>query len=400
MAARMAWSGLAGAPGVRTLGRPRFRLVLALTLIALGVLVHLVLWSLAMGISGTDAADFGYYLGAAARVQEGSSPYEAWQLQGAFHSNTPGAYLYPPPLAQVLSLVASLPEAATSAVWYLLQAAALYTATWLATGIGGARRSLERALWSLVAVLFFLPVFSTLWWGNTGGLIALGATLVAFGGATAGVSVALMTLLKVSPAAFIPAVLVMGNRARISFVVLGMAIAGTSFVLEPDAWSELITVLRNLAAGATDDRLNLAPANVVERGGLPEVVVLATRLASLAIAAAAALAAIFAARSRAGYPAAALMGTITMLLVPGSIWYHYLVVLLPFAAMAWPRAGLGTRLGLLTSAGLVSIAMTHEPVALGAAIVLAVISASVLWTRVGEDTSDAHASDQSVPATT
>jgi hypothetical protein len=383
----------ANLPVLRALHRPRFRIVLALTLIVIGVSVHVFLWAIAMGYSGTDAGDFNAYLSAAERAQAGSSPYESWQLGGAFHSITSGAYLYPPPLAQILTLVVSLPESLTSAVWYVLQAVSVYAAVWLGTGLGGASRSLERVLWSLVAVLLFLPVFNTLWWGNTGGLIALGATLVAVGGTAAGVSAALMTMLKVSPAAFIPAVLVMGGRARISLVVVLAAVAAGSFLLQPEWWFDFFTVLENLAAGATDDRLNLAPANVAERGGLPEAVVVATRLSTFVVAGGAALASMYAARKPGGYPAAALMGTITMLLVPGSIWYHYLVVLLPFAAMAWPQAGLATRVGLVVSATLVSIGMTLEPVALGGAIAMTVIAVPVLWAQVGRDPSSDEPAD-------
>ena len=55
-------------------------------------------------------------------------------------------------------------------------------------------------------------------------------------------------------------------------------------------------------------------------------------------------------------PAAALLGTVAMLTIPGTLWFHYLAVLLPFAAMAWPRTGSTVRGLLLASAVLVSIA--------------------------------------------
>ena len=55
-------------------------------------------------------------------------------------------------------------------------------ALWIGTGIGGARRTLERALWCGVAAAYFLPVFDTLWKGNVSGLVALTSVAVALGG--------------------------------------------------------------------------------------------------------------------------------------------------------------------------------------------------------------------------
>ncbi len=83
-------------------------------------------------------------------------------------------------------------------------------------------------------------------------------------------------------------------------------------------------------------------------------------------------------------PAAALLGTVAMLIIPGTLWLHYLVVLLPFAAMAWPRARAGIRAVLLASFVLVSLAafMGNPPLWAYLGSALSVIAAGwVLWPR-------------------
>jgi hypothetical protein len=73
-----------------------------------------------------------------------------------------------------------------------------------------------------------------------------------------------------------------------------------------------------------------------------------------------------------------------MLLIPGTLWFQYLAVLLPFAAMAWPRAEPPVRAALVTSAALVGIApyLAEQPLlAHAGATVLLVAAAWVLWPR-------------------
>ena len=108
------------------------------------------------------------------------------------------------------------------------------------------------------------------------------------------------------------------------------------------------------------------------------------RLAMVSAGGACIVVSIWLARQRGCMPAAALLGTVAMLIIPGTLWFHYLAVLLPFAAMAWPRAGAGIRGLLLTSADLVGIApYLDEPpllVYLGSALMLTA-AGWVLWPR-------------------
>ena len=81
---------------------------------------------------------------------------------------------------------------------------------------------------------------------------------------------------------------------------------------------------------------------------------------------------------------ATLLATVTMLLIPGTLWYHYLAVLLPLAAMAWPRSPAWAKLALFLGAFITSLAgLNTIPIGLSffsGALMLAV-AGWVLWPR-------------------
>ena len=108
----------------------------------------------------------------------------------------------------------ALPLGAVGVAWLLVQVAAVFTALWIGTGIGGARPTAERALWCGVAGAYFLPVFDTLWKGNVSGLLALTSVAVAVGGVAGGVGAAIGALLKTVPLTLLPAAIVSDRRAR------------------------------------------------------------------------------------------------------------------------------------------------------------------------------------------
>jgi hypothetical protein len=74
---------------------------------------------------------------------------------------------------------------------------------------------------------------------------------------------------------------------------------------------------------------------------------------------------------------AAALCSVAMLLLPAALWYHYLVVLLPLAIIAWPQATHGARAaivvaGLCVSGGLAWLPLaTIGWVAMAGAILLA-----------------------------
>jgi hypothetical protein len=371
-----------GVPGLRTFNSPHFRIVVAVVLLAIGAtLVAGLLVAQASEEDGQFAIDFGDYFVAAERMVAGETPYAAEMLAGPTDAQGVDRYRYPPLLADALRPLTALGSTSASVVWFWLQLAALYAAVWVGTGIGGARRSVERGLWCGVAVLFFLPAFDTLWKGNVGGFLALTSVIVALGGTAAGVGAGLGALLKSVPGTLVPMALVSDRRSRLA-VILTIAIpVALSFAVSPTAWLDYPTVVLNMLGGSSDYASNLAPAMLAGRAGVPELGADFVRMASLLIALASVAGSVWLGRTREGLPAAALLGVIAMLLIPASLWYHYLVVLLPFAAIAWPRASSWMRTILLAGAAAVTVGLVWLPLTLAAGAILAVSSLAVIWPR-------------------
>ncbi len=373
-------------PLLRTWKSGRFRLSVALVLVILGVPANGVFARVMHEAQPRSwAYDMTVYYHASERIGPTRSPYLATELAGPVDALCPDCYLYPPPLAQAFALLTAVSLDAARIIWLALQAIVMFAAVWLAAGIGGARRSLERAVWCLAAVVWYVPVFVSMWYGNVSTLLALCVTLVAMGGMAAGIGAAAGSLLKVSPATLIPAALVMDDRARRSFVISTALIVGISLAVTPEAWVQYPTVLANMIRGSTDYTGNLAPAVVAAEMGFATWVAALVRVATIVIGLCCVVGSVLAARRADGVRFAALLATIAMLLIPGTFWYHYLAVLLPFAAMAWPGSAFGGRVGLLASAALVSIGPGAPVIALLGALLLVVVAGHALRPSVGVD---------------
>jgi hypothetical protein len=282
-------------------------------------------------------------------------------LSGSVPSQGIGAYRYPPVFAQLLVPLTSLPLRSAAFAWLGLQAACIFAAAWLAGTLGGAARTRERLLWTLVACLYFLPAFDAIWKGNVSGVVALQVALIAGSGFLGGLALASAVLLKVSPVSIVPAVLFGGPgtendqiNTRRGLVIGAVGIASASFLISPQAWLDYGRVLPNLLGGFVDYPTNLAPASLLVTR-LPALAALAplVRLLTLVLAFGAIALAAWLSTRRGGWSAALTLGVAAMLFLPSSIWYHYLVALLPLAAFAWPRGDLIGRAGLLAGAVLV-----------------------------------------------
>jgi alpha-1,2-mannosyltransferase len=379
---------LASAPGVRTLASPRFRLLIASTLAILGVLIlGAAMLRQAADATGQFGIDFGDYHGAARALLDTGHPYAPEMLAGPVDAQGLERYRYPPLLAQLLVPLAGSPLGTAAAVWLLLQAVAMVAAVWLALGAAGVPRHAERAAWSVVACLVFMPVFDTLWKGNVSGFVALMVALVAMGGATAGVGAVAGTLLKVVPGTLLPLLLAEGRRAILAGLATAAAAISFSVLLTPTAWADYAVVLPNLLGGSADYATNLAPATIAERAGAGTPIPSAIRLATLAGAALLTLAAPIVAWRHHGFhgrAAGVTLATAAMLLLPAAAWYHYLAALLPVAALAWPAASTPGRLGLLGAAVAISIGVAALPLAtLGSAVLLTLATAIHLRAGAG-----------------
>ena len=352
-------------------------MLVALVLVVLGLVFLVVPFGLATSSKDQDLEAF---YDAAGALSAGAPIYPDLPADTTAVDLCRGCYIYPPTLAQVLTPIHPAGYQALQVVWFILQLLAMLAATWLAAGIGGVPRTLERLLWSIAATLWFVPVAEALFRGNVSTFQGLLVPLAAAGGMTAGLSVAIGTALKAVPVVYVPAVLVMGRGARRALFIGLAALVGLSFLVSPSEWLEFPGVLLGLSTYAQDYGGNIAPAALLSRMGIPELMVSAARLATIVTAIAAIVGSMFAGRRPGGAPAAAVLATGAMLLIPGTLWYHYLVVVLPVAVMAWPTASGRTRVGLLAAALAISVTgHDAEIVALLGSTLVFIVSIRTLW---------------------
>ena len=380
-----------GIPILRVLAAPRGRTAIAVALWLAGTGLTLALLARqAADPAGQVAIDLDAYLAAARRIGEGTALYAADQTGGSFAAQGVGRYLYPPLFAQLLVPVAGLPHPVVVTAWAIAQWLAVLAATWLATGLGGAPRSLERLAWCAAATAWFLPVFDTLWKGNVSGFLALAVALLAAGGAAGGGATAAATLAKVVPVLWVPAVAAGGRRALGGMLVVA-AIALPSLLLAPGAWADYARVLPNLAGGDAGQATNLAPWAIAGRAGLPEPVPGLLRALSIVAALGLSVLAAVTVRRRpglAGSRQATVPAVAAVLLLPAAWWYHYLALLLPVAALVWPAAGTRARIGMTGAMTAIVLGVAWLPAATAGALTLLGLAWSALaghGTTPGED---------------
>lgn len=169
------------------------------------------------------AWDARSYFAAARAIASDISPYEY------DHSATP-VYLYPPLLAMLLSPLATLPIASLIAIWETIVALSILLIVPLLIPLIGWRRA-------IVGVLFFVPSWQTLYWGQINGFIAVVLLLSIHlihrkkdirGGAV----LALGILLKITPAVLL---VMLVRRQRWRTIVGAMCVIG-SIVLASLPW--------------------------------------------------------------------------------------------------------------------------------------------------------------------
>jgi len=198
-------------------------LVLAAVGCALLVIVGVSRW-------GTPSDEFAYWLGAQ-RLAAGQPLYD----QSATLV-TPYAYLYPPPLAQVLAPITHfLPDAVYVAAWtVLLLIALLYLGGW------SPLRTLALVAW--------IPVAVELWFRNVHLLIAV---LVVLGLRGRPWAFAVGAAIKIAPALGVVYFL-SARRWRDALVAAGagVGILAVSFVLAPGAWRDFVSFAEGAGAGS------------------------------------------------------------------------------------------------------------------------------------------------------
>jgi hypothetical protein len=175
---------------------------------------------------GSPSDEHAYWL-AARRLIDGVPLYDP-----AATIVTPFAYLYPPPLAQVLVPIAVVvPSWMFSIGWTILMGASLF---WLAG------RDVLRAL----ALIAFPPVAVEFWFRNVHLFLAV---LVVLGLRRTASAFAVGAAIKVSPGLGIPYVALRGRWREAAIACLaGLALLAVSVALSPDAWRAYVDFARSV----------------------------------------------------------------------------------------------------------------------------------------------------------
>jgi hypothetical protein len=290
-----------------------------------------------------------------------------------------GIFKYPPLFAQLLVPLTALDFWLSAGVWLAIQTALILVGVWIAARAGGAPRTFETVCWCGAAATLFLPNFDTVWKGNVSGGLAFLVALSLAGGLRGGLGVASAVLLKTTPVVMLPAALSGGRRSLLGLAVL-TPVVGLSVLISPGAWFDFVRVLPNLVSGPAQFATNLSPDNLVSYA-LPALPLAAeiVRWLGVGMGVLAVIGSVMVARRPGGWPAAVVLGVAAMLLLPSATWYHYLAVLLPLAAYAWPRAGRRSRFGLAAGAAAVSLALPVLPLAVAGAGLMLGSALSAVW---------------------
>ena len=201
------------------------------------------------------------------------------------------------------------------------------------------RLSVGVVVWATAFLCLARPVHDQLLVGNVGGvealLIGLAVALPPVAGAAA---LGALGLLKVVPITTWPAMIVRDWRAAVK----GLAIVAAGVVLTLpilwEAWVAFPTVLVNQVRGGGAETLGFNVIAIVRElvPGVPQLAT-GTQLAVLLSAGVLLIVSVRWARALDGWVGALLAATTAGLLLPGTFWFHYLVLFIPFVAYAWPR---------------------------------------------------------------
>jgi hypothetical protein len=373
---------------------------------ALWVVVGLVGWGYLLALGShmlattppTAGFDLELLLEAGRRVAAGHSPYDPALIGGAVVQAESLFYSYPPPVAQLLSLVSGVPSAAV-----LAASATGATAAFVAVAVAVARR-ISVAVPSRVALPvvatapFVFPYAVAMLFGNADvwfpalyGLLLIAVLRPAAPAAvTAGAALAVAAIAKLHPASLGLWFLVRGpaeRRVAAVAAIVGIALVAASVAIGGlDPWRDYVAVVRAGMNADVIDARNAGPApQLALLLGLDGAV---ARLIQLVVSSAAVVGTVWAARAvrdpveSLGWAAAA-----TLLTLPVT-WYHYPVVLMPFALAAVLRADAAVTTisrsdpravhGLIAAAGAVAIlAISFTPLIwMSVALILAAVRVS------------------------
>lgn len=284
--------------------------------------------------------DFGDYWLAGGRVAHGGVPYAQAMLAGPFPAIGLDRFRYPPLFALILVPLSWLPKDSATWAWMVISSAALLAGCLLAARAGGLKLTPLSVVWIAAFLCLAPPVHDLLLVGNVGSVEALLLGLaLASAPLVSATAVGLVGLLKVIPVLTWPATILRDRRAALKgFAILAGVFLATLPALG-QAWLDYPTVLINELRGGPADNLGNYSLFEVIHNLLPAIAgaALVAQFAGFGLAACLVGLSLRWATRAGGWAAALLAATAAGLLLPGTFWLHYLVLLAPFILYAWPR---------------------------------------------------------------
>ena len=296
-------------------------------LVTVGVLALAASVATWLGGGAAWGFDFAAYYDAAVRLAATRTPYQPETLGGPFSPTAYGLYLYSPfPAVTVLPLTL-LPFEAAVAAWLIVRLAALGLACWLMP----VSPIIRLATFGVAAMSW--PVLHDLGLGNVSVVVTL-ALVVAWrwlDRPLSAVGLAVATLLR--PTAGITFVwLLLRRQGRLllsAIAALALLAAATLLFVEPRAWLDFASLLRNVT-GVLGARQNADLGSAVIHLGGPEWLAQVALFAGVAVAITAIVLSL-----RRDAETSYMVTVVAMLLLSPVMWSHYLVqLILPAAFLA------------------------------------------------------------------
>jgi hypothetical protein len=388
-----------GGVAPRVLRRPAPPAVAWAVVGIIGVIGWAALVALASRMLATQPPTAGFdlelLLEAGRRIAAGQSPYDPAIVGGAVVQAETLFYSYPPPVAQVMRLVAGLPTGLVLLGWGAAATAATASvAVLVARRLGWSGTAAAVALPTVAVLPFVFPFAIALLFGNLDawfpavyGLLLLGALRPSGASArAAGIALGAATVAKLHPASLGVWFVLRGSAERrvaavaaiAAVVIIGLSIAAGGL----DPWRDYLAVV---AAGSRADLLdgrNVGPAVQFAlltgaSEGAVRVIQAAVSLGAIALTAWAAL------RRSDPVESLALAAVASLVTLPVT-WFHYPVVLMPFAVAAVARSQAApaairrrTRLLIAAAVGVTVVAIGFAPLVwLAVALVLVAVRLS------------------------
>jgi glycosyl transferase family 87 len=351
----------------------------------------------------TAGFDLELLLDAGRRIAAGQSPYDPALIGGAVVQAESLFYSYPPPVAQVMRLLAGLPTGFVLLGWGVAATAATAAVAVRVARVSGWSGSAATVALPTVALLpFVFPFAIALLFGNLdawfpavyGLLLLAGLRPIGAAVSGAGIALAAATLAKLHPASLGVWFVLRGpGERRVAAVAAATALGIVALSIAAgglDPWRDYLAVV---AAGSRADLLdgrNVGPAvQLALLTGANETTV---RVIQAAVSIGAIAVTAWAALRRTDPVESLAWAAIASLVTLPVTWFHYPAVLIPFGIAAVVRSQAGsavirrrTRLLIAGAVGVSLVAVGFAPLvwlAVGLVLVAVGLSRPTAATRL------------------